>query len=191
MTASISVGLLLIDLQNDYFPGGKMALEGSDQAAQAARRLLAFFRGHHLPVVHIQHLAIRPGATFFLPGTPGAEIHAAVRPLETETVIQKHFPNSFRETGLLAHLQQAAVSQLVIAGMQTHMCVDAGTRAATDYGFACQIAQDACATRALTLNDRTVTAADVHAAFLAALHGSYGQVQTVDAILEGLQAKLG
>jgi nicotinamidase-related amidase len=186
MTMTRPVGLLLIDIQNDYFPGGKMVLEGSDPAAQAAARLLAFFRRRNLPVVHIQHLAVRPGATFFLPQTPGAEIRAAVRPLETETVIQKHFPNSFRETGLLAHWQAQQVGQLVIAGMMTHMCVDATTRAATDYGFACQIAQDGCATRALTLNDRTVAAADVHAAFLAALDGSYGQVQTVEAILAGL-----
>ncbi len=184
------VGLLIIDIQNDYFPGGKMELEGSEEAGQVAGQLLSFFRQHKLPILHVQHIAMRPGATFFLPGTPGAEIHASVKPLELETVIEKHYPNSFRETGLLAHLQQQAISQLVIAGMMTHMCVDATTRAATDLGFDCRIAQDACATRALKLNDRLVSAADVHMAFLAALHGTYGQVMTADAILEALQTEL-
>ncbi len=184
------VGLLIIDIQNDYFPGGKMELEGSEEASQVASQVLAFFRQRQLPIVHIQHIAIRPGATFFLPGTPGAEIHASVKPLELETVIEKHYPNSFRETGLLAHLQQQAVEQLVIAGMMTHMCVDATTRAATDLGFDCRIAQDACATRALKLNDRLVSAADVHTAFLAALHGTYGQVMTAGAILEALRNEL-
>jgi nicotinamidase-related amidase len=185
------VGLLLIDIQNDYFLGGKMALEGSEQAGRVAGQLLAFFRQRQLPVVHIQHIAIRPGATFFLPQSPGAEIHASVKPLESETVIEKHYPNSFRETRLLAHLRQQAVRQLVIAGMMTHMCVDATTRAAADYGFECRIALDACATRALKLNDRVVSAADVHAAFLAALHGTYGQVMTAGAIMEAVQNELG
>jgi nicotinamidase-related amidase len=37
-------GLLLIDIQNDYFPGGKMELEGMERASLQARRLLDFFR---------------------------------------------------------------------------------------------------------------------------------------------------
>ena len=185
------VGLLLIDIQNDYFPGGKMALEGSDEAGQVAGQLLAFFRRRHWPIVHIQHIANRPGATFFLPNTPGAEIHASVKPLEAETVIQKHYPNSFRETGLLARLQQQPIGPLVVAGMMTHMCVDATARAATDLGFECQIAQDACATRALKFGDRLVSAADVHTAFLAALHGSYGQVMPASAIMAALEKVLG
>ncbi len=187
----MTVGLLIIDIQNDYFPGGKMELDGSEAAGRVAGQLLRFFRQQQLPIVHVQHIAIRPGATFFLPQTPGAELHASVKPLESETVVVKHYPNSFRETGLLAHLQRQAIGPLVIAGMMTHMCVDATTRAATDLGFECQIAQDACATRALKLNDRLVSAADVHAAFLAALDGSYGQVMTAEAIIEGLRNELG
>lgn len=180
--------LLIVDLQNDYFPGGKMELEGSEQAGLAAARLLAHFRQAGLPLVHVQHLAIRPGATFFLPGTSGAEIHASVQPLPGEVVIQKHFPNSFRETGLLAHLQSLAVKRLVVAGMMTHMCLDASVRAAADFGFECLVAQDACSTRTLKFGERTVAAADVHAAFLAALNGSYGKVMPVDAVLEALSA---
>ena len=182
----MSAGLLLIDIQNDYFPGGKMELQGSEQAGQVAGRLLGFFREHRLPIVHIQHLSIRPGATFFIPGTPGAEIHSAVKPLEGETVIQKHFPNAFRETALLSHLQGLGIRKLVIAGMMTHMCVDATVRAATDHGFECRIIQDGCATRDLKFNDRAVPAADVHAAFLAALNGTYGRVMTAEAVIAEL-----
>jgi nicotinamidase-related amidase len=180
------VGLLLIDIQNDYFPGGKMELDGSEQAGQVAGRLLNLFRENELPVVHIQHISVRPGATFFLPNTPGVEIHATVKPLDGEPVIQKHFPNSFRETELRTYLQQQSLRQLVIAGMMTHMCVDATTRAATDYGFECQIAQDACATRSLVYNKRLVSAQDVHTAFLAALNGSYGRVVAAEVIMQDL-----
>jgi nicotinamidase-related amidase len=71
--------------------------------------------------------------------------------------------------------------------MMTHMCVDAAARAATDFGFECRIAQDGCATRTLKLNEKTVPAAEVHAAFLAALNGAYGRVLTADTILKELQ----
>ncbi len=183
----MSVGLLLIDIQNDYFPGGKMELQGSAEAAQVAGRLLDFFRRRGLPVVHIQHLSTREGATFFIPGTAGAELHDAVKPQPGERVIQKHYPNSFRETDLLEYLQGAGIQQLVVAGMMTHMCVDATVRAATDYGLSCSIVQDGCATRNLKLNGQEVMARDVHIAFLAALNGVYGRVISADAVTAELQ----
>ena len=185
----MSVGLILVDIQNEYFPHGKMELEGSEQAGQAAGRLLNFFRVHRLPVFHIQHIATHPGATFFLPDTVGVDIHQSVRPLDGETIIQKHFPNSFRETDLLQHLQKADVQQVVIAGMMTHMCVDATTRAATDYGYECLIAHDACATRSLRFGDRVVSALDVQTAFLAALDGSYGKAMSAESIIAELSER--
>ncbi len=172
--------LLLIDIQNDYFPGGAMALEGSPEAGRQAGRLLAAFRDRRLPIVHIQHVSTRPGATFFLPGTRGVEIHDSVAPREGETLFQKPFPNSFRDTPLLEHLRKTGVTDLLIAGMMTQMCVDSTTRAAADLGFACTLAHDACATRALTFGAAAVPAAQVQAAFMAALNGLFAKVQSTD-----------
>lgn len=180
------VALLLIDIQNDYFPGGRMELVGAEEAVHHASRLLSYFRAHRLPVVHVQHLAVRPGATFFLPNTPGAEIHTVVAPNDHEAVIQKHYPNSFRDTALASHLAEHAITHLVVAGMMTHMCVDATVRAAVDAGFECRIVSDACATRTLTFDGTTVDAPAVHAAFLAALNGTYGRVMAATEALAGL-----
>ena len=171
-----STALLIIDIQNDYFPGGAMELVGADAAGAQAGKLLSAFRAKSLPVIHIQHLSIRPGATFFLPNTRGAEIHEAVRPLEGEVIFQKNFPNAFRQTPLLEHLRGAGITNLVIAGMMTHMCVDTSTRAAADHGFSCSLAQDACATRTLSFNGVQVAAGDVQAAYLAALNGAFAKV---------------
>lgn len=182
----MNTALLIVDIQNDYFPNGTMELVGSVQAGQQAARLLAHFRRQGLSIVHIQHLSTRPGATFFIPNTPGAEIHPCVQPLTAETVIQKHFPNSFRETALLEHLRGLGIERLVICGMMTHMCIDATTRAAADLGFICLLAHDACATRALTFNNQAVPAIQVHTAFLAALRGTYAQVLSVDEVLAAL-----
>lgn len=70
--------------------------------------------------------------------------------------------------------------------MMTHMCVDAAVRAAADLGFDCRTAQDACATRTLTMDGKVVSASDVHTAFLAALNGAYGRVLTAAAVMKEL-----
>jgi nicotinamidase-related amidase len=177
--------LILIDIQNDYFPGGRMELEGPLEAALQARKLLDRFRRQAWPTVHIQHVSTRPGATFFLPDTEGMELHTSIAPQTGETVIVKHYPNSFRETGLLEHLKGMKTEQLIICGSMTHMCVDATARAAVDLGYPVLLAGDACATRALTNGEIQVPAAQVQAAFLAALK-SYGQVLATDEILTRL-----
>jgi nicotinamidase-related amidase len=71
-------GLLVIDLQNDYYPGGKFELHNVDQASNNAARLLAAFREKGLPRFHVRHEAADPALGFFLPGTPGADFHQQV-----------------------------------------------------------------------------------------------------------------
>lgn len=179
----MTTALIIIDIQNDYFSGGTMELAGSDPAAANAARLLARFREQGRPLVHIQHLMDRPGATFLLPGTHGSEIHPTVAPLAGEVVIQKHYPNSFRETGLLESLRQAGARELLICGMMTSMCVDATTRAAFDLGFSCTVVHDACATRDLPFGGETIPARQVHGAFLAALGAVYARIVATDEYL--------
>ncbi|MGD0750311.1 MAG: cysteine hydrolase family protein [Anaerolineales bacterium] len=182
----MKTALILIDIQNDYFPGDKMELEAPLSAAQQARRLLDLFRQQGWSTIHIQHISNSPGATFFLPDTAGLDFHQSIRPLPGEKVIVKNFPNSFRATGLLGYLQGANIESLVLCGMMTHMCVDASTRAAADFGFPVRLAADACATRELVFGETKVPASSVQAAFLAALK-SYGQVLKTEEILKQLE----
>jgi nicotinamidase-related amidase len=163
-----------------------MELVGSTEAVARAEALLQAFRKAGRPIVHVQHLATRAGATFFLPGTQGAELHVAVTPLPGEPVLRKHFPNAFRNTPLHEHLRRLDLTQLVIAGMMTHMCIDTTVRAAFDLGFQCQLAGDACATKNLSRNGVTVSAEQVQVAFLAALDGTFATVRTVNEICAGL-----
>lgn len=185
----MTIGLLLVDIQNDYFPGGKMELEKSEAAAQKAADLLMFFRKEKMPIFHVQHLSLRPGAAFFIPQTTGADIYGKVKPLDDEPVVQKNYPNSFRETRLLSLLREKGIRQLIIAGMMTHMCVDATVRAAFDSGFRCLIAGDACATKKLRLDENEISASDVNNAFLAALHGIYGEVMKSGEIIKKLSSE--
>ncbi len=175
--------LVLVDIQRDYFPRGRMEVVGAVEAGRAAGRLLGAFREKHLPVIHIQHIAARPSATFFLPDTEGIDIQDGVKPLPGEPVIRKHFPNAFRGTDLEEQLASRSVTDLVICGMMSHMCIDATTRAAFDKGFACTVAHDACATRALSFGGVDIPAAHVHGSFMAALGAVYARLSSVSEIV--------
>lgn len=170
--------LIVIDIQNDYFSGGKMELVEMARATENAKTLISSFRKKNLPVIYIQHLAVKPNASFFIPGTSGAEIHEFIRPQERETVIVKNYPNSFRNTNLNEYLKAQQVNDLIICGAMTHMCIDTTVRAAFDLGYSCTVISDACATRDLQFNGNQVKASEVQTAFLAALNGTFAQVIT-------------
>jgi nicotinamidase-related amidase len=182
----MKMGLLLVDIQNDYFPGGAMELVSMGAAADTAAGVLEEFRRQKHPVYHIQHVSTRPGAAFFVAGTEGMETHGSVAPVDGESLIQKNFPNSFRDTSLLGTLRGDGVEHLVICGAMSHMCIDATTRAAFDHGFSCTVVSDACATRDLQFEGNTVAAKDVHASFMAALAVPYASVVTAKALTREL-----
>ena len=175
--------LVLVDIQRDYFPEGKMEVVGAVEASGAARKLLDHFRDNKLPVIHVQHISARPGATFFLPDTEGINFHENVTPLTDELVVKKYFPNSFRETGLQAYLVSKGIKELVICGMMSHMCIDATVRASFDQGYACIVAYDACATINLVFNGMEIPAVQVHGAYMAALGAVYAKVLPVEEII--------
>jgi len=169
--------LVLIDLQNDYFPGGTMELDDADGAVEQAALLLQSFREKGLLIFHIQHIAKRPGATFSFPARPAPSFTAPCSRAPVRRRGQAHFPNSFRETTLLEDLRAAGASKLTFAGMTTHMCVDTTVRAAADLGFPCSLAQDGCATRALQFGAERVEADKVQLAYLAGLNGAFASVK--------------
>jgi nicotinamidase-related amidase len=186
--------LLIIDIQQDYFPGGRHPLVDPDAAAAAAARLLAAWRERGEPVVHVQHVWDAPDAAFFQPGTPGVEIHPVVAPRADEALVTKSNPNAFLETDLAERLDELARSaatpgdpispvDLVVAGMMSSMCVDATVRAAADRGHAVAVAHDACAAPDLEFDGVVVPGAQVHAAFMAALADGYAAVDLADEII--------
>ncbi|MEH6891268.1 cysteine hydrolase family protein [Bacillus sp. JJ864] len=172
----MKTGLVLIDIQNDYFPGEKCELHEPLKAVENAKKVLDFFREMNLPVFHVQHISVKEGATFFLPHTEGVKIHSYVEPLEIEYVVQKNYPNSFRGTNLLELLQREGIEHLVICGMMTHMCIDTTVRAASDLEFRCTVIADACATKDLVFNNERIQAEYVHAAFMGALDNMFANV---------------
>jgi len=167
-----STALVIIDIQNFYFPGGASALYQPQKAAEKAKQLLSYFRENKSLVVHVRH-------NF----EPGGEINDLVKPMEGEKVFSKDEVNAFLNTGLNDWLQQNHIKNLVLCGMQTHMCLEAATRAGHDLGYKCSVIEDACTTKDLKYGDHTISAMDVHYSTLATLK-SYGKVLSLDEFLK-------
>ena len=180
--------LIVIDIQNDYFPGGKWTLSNMDAATDNAARVIAAARTAGDLVVHVRHEFPTADAPFFTPGSEGAKIHEKVLPAQGEAVVLKHHVNSFRETDLEDILDRNGIEDVVITGAMSHMCIDAATRAASDLGYGVTVIQDACASRDLEFNGAVIPAAQVHASYMSALGFAYAKTVSTDDFL-GTAAK--
>lgn len=183
----MKVGLVLIDIQNDYFKGGKNELFHAEEAAKHAKAILSFFRENKLPVFHIQHISTSSEAQFFAPETEGVKINKDVYPINQEPVIIKHTPDSFFQTELNDALEKQGIKNLVICGMMTHMCIDTTVRAARNFGYNITLIEDACATKDLSWENSTIPAIVVQNAFLSALNGSFAEIITANQWIAGQQ----
>lgn len=177
--------LLVIDLQNDYFPDGLWPLHNIEQAAQNASKILEHVRTQDDLVIHVRHEFESEQAPFFLPHSDGAKIHASVLPKSDEPVVLKHQVNSFLNTNLQELLEQNSIGKLTIIGAMTHMCIDAATRAASDLGYQVTVVEDACASKDLEHDGQKTSTIDVHNAYLAALGFAYADITTTQEFING------
>ena len=175
-------GLVVVDLQNEYLPTGKLPLTGIDAAVENAIRVISHARDTGVPVFHIRH-EFAEDAPIFAKGSTGAETQPDVVPQGNEPVIVKKHINAFRETNLKQQLEAADVNEIVVIGAMSHMCIDAVVRAAADMGYTVTVLHDACATLDLTFRGVSVPAAQAHAAIMAAFEFGYATVQSVDEYL--------
>lgn len=177
---TIKSALLIIDIQNFYFPGDGPGLVNVEQASLNAGEILKIFREKDQLIVHVRHKTNK-----------GFEIHKNVEPVPDEKVITKEEVNSFNGTDLLEYLKSNNINRLIIIGMQTHMCLEAAVRSAYDFGFECVVIEDACATRDVKFMDKIVKAEDVHASTLATITGGgYGKVIDLNTFKENIDLYL-
>lgn len=177
---NIKTALLIVDIQNFYFPGDGPGLVNAEQASLNAKEILEIFREKNQLVVHVRHKSDK-----------GFEIHKNVEPAANEKVITKEEVNSFQNTDLLEYLKNNNINRLIIIGMQTQMCVEAAIRAGHDFGFECIVIHDACATRDLKFNGKIVKAEDVQTSTLATItDGGYGKVIDLKTFKENIDKYL-
>jgi nicotinamidase-related amidase len=175
--------MIVVDLQNEYLPTGNLPLAGIDSALANAARVIADARSNGHAVIHVRHESTDPDAPFFAAGSNAVQIHPTVAPTEGEPVVVKNYPNAFLKTELKQILDAQGIEELTIVGAMSHMCIDATTRAASDFGYKATVVHDACATRDLEFDGQVVPAAQVHRAMMSALAFAYAKVTTTDAYL--------
>ncbi len=176
--------LVLVDIQNDYFEGGDWPVARMDEVAANSALLLEDARTRGRTVIHIRHEIESDQAPFFKAGSAGAQIHSSVKPRTGEPVIVKHRPNSFHGTSLQADLEAAGISDVIICGAMSQMCIDATARAAADFGYVVTVVEDACGAKEQSFNGIHVPAEQVHAAIMAPLAMTYANVVATSVFLE-------
>ena len=179
----MKTALVLVDIQKDFFPGGKKELFGSEEATSNASKLLSAARKNNMKVIHVKQLSKDPGFSFCLPDSAGAEIHPSVAPLEGEEILVKNSSNSFKGTDFDEILYSNDISKLIFCGMMSHLSIDSTIRAAKDYGYECVLAYDACAACDLKFGEKSIPASAVNASFAASLHEAFAEISETEKLL--------
>jgi nicotinamidase-related amidase len=185
----MKTALLIIDVQNDYFEGGKCELINPKEALANVEYVLNYFREKSQTIIHVQHINDNNAITYFYPNTEGAEINERVKPKMGEYVVNKNDPNCFFKTNLRDIIKNENISTLVICGMMTHMCIDTTVRACRYEGVKVILLKDACATRDLELDGKVIPAKTVHETFIAALNKRFAEVIATSFIKEDMLKK--
>jgi len=172
----MKTALLIIDVQNDYFVGGKCELVNPMEALANIEHVLNYFREKSQTIIHVQHINDNNSITYFYPDTKGAEIHVKVKPIKGEYLVNKNDSNCFTSQKLKEIIKNENITNLVICGMMTHMCIDTTVRASRYEGLKVTLVNDACATKDLEINSSVIPAKTVHEIFMAALNKRFADI---------------
>jgi nicotinamidase-related amidase len=176
--------LLIIDVQKAFDDPRMGANRNNPDAERKIARVLDAWRRDQRPVIHVKHDSREPQSPL-RPGLPGNEIKDEARPLPGEPVLQKSVNSAFIGTDLEQRLRALGCERLVVAGLTTDHCVSTTVRMAANLGFRTVVLEDCTATYDRATHDgRTLSAAEMHAAALASLHGEFAEVTTSDQFLD-------
>jgi nicotinamidase-related amidase len=166
--------LIMIDCQNTYRQG-VMKLTGVEEALQEAKKLLEMARALKIPIFHIQHDG-GAGSPYDVNAEIGA-ISDEVAPIADESVITKNYPNSFVLTDLDTQLKATGVTNIVLAGFMTHMCINSTAHGGFNLGYSPTVVASATATRPLAAaNGKVISAQEVQDGAIASTRDLYAAI---------------
>ncbi len=151
--------LIVVDLQNDFCPGGALAVPEGDQIVPLVNELMEQFARAGQPIFTTRdwhpkrHVSFEAQGGIWPPhcvqGTPGAEFHPDMRPPAGATVItkgdalDKDAYSGFDGTSLAKQLEDAGVEQIVVCGLATDYCVRATALDGLKAGFQVEVREAA------------------------------------------------
>ena len=138
--------LLVIDVQNDYFPGGKFPLWHTEETLDNIEKAILKAESNNVPVIIIQHVA-DSNAPFFNEGTEGVEVHPGIlKAAPHGKIVIKTFADTFHKTNLAEVLSELGVEELLVCGMMTHNCVTHTAISKSAEKYSVKILPDCCTT---------------------------------------------
>ena len=139
MKIGIGDALIVVDVQNDFLPGGSLAVPGGDEIIEVLNHYIAVFSTRNLPVFAtrdwhpLHHVSFReqggPWPPHCVAGTVGADfafglrLPASVRVVSKGTAAEKDAYSGFAGTDLDAQLHAASVRRVFVGGLATDYCV--------------------------------------------------------------------
>lgn len=185
MNAASAPALLVVDVQQGL-DDARWGARNNPDCERNIAALLAAWRAAGRPVIHVQHMSLRPTSPL-RPGLPGNAIKPEAAPVAGEPLFQKHANSAFVGTELEAHLREHGIGALVVVGITTDHCVSSTVRTAGNLGFDVTVVSDATATFERTGPDgRHYDADTMHGAELASLNDEFATVRTTHEILAGM-----
>ena len=170
--------LLVIDVQNEYFEGGKMPITYPTNSFENIKETMRAARKNGIPIILIQHTETWEQADSFRPGTRQHEIHPEVLEIGGDITIEKHKPSSFHETSLDSHLKEHNINTITICGFMTQMCCDTTARQGAHMGYQVNFLSDATGTLDFTNNAGHVSAKVLHETTLVTQAFAFSKVMT-------------
>jgi nicotinamidase-related amidase len=167
----MSKALLVIDVQNDYFPGGNFPLWNADAVLANTVRAIAAAQAQGVPVIFVKHVAnnSRGLAPFFNEGTHGVELHQAIVAAAPDApVVIKSFADSFHQTNLEELLGKQGITELLVCGMMTQNCVTHTAISKAAEKYAVSVLTDCCTTVSEILHLIALNALSTRVALVAA-----------------------
>ena len=146
--------LIVIDVQNDYFPGGKLPLWNAEETLGHIVKAISEAGKQGIDVILVQHVADQSkGAPFFIAGTTGVDIHPEILKAAPDApVIIKHRADAFNGTDLNAVLDKSGIEEILICGMQTQNCVGLSAISKNAARYKTAILSDCCTAETKTVH---------------------------------------
>lgn len=146
------LALLIVDLQNEFSPSGLRAVPNHESAISRIENWVSKAREQRLPIAWIKHYNRPNESRAFVPGTWGAELSQSMGPQDgagPERLFEKDVYGAFTNTGLEEWLRSLGVTDVLIAGFYTHMCLSTSAREALVRGFEVHLDPEATGARDL------------------------------------------